>query len=80
MKWLAIILTALFAGAKLAGVIAWSWWLVFCPVLIYYGFWVALIFDSWLIFLILWAIGFWVSFKQGFKEGLDEHESSKHED
>lgn len=39
MQWLAIILTALFVAAKLVGLITWSWWLVFLPVLIYTGLW-----------------------------------------
>lgn len=38
MKWLVIILTAMFTGAKLAHVINWSWWLVLLPVWIYMGF------------------------------------------
>lgn len=37
MQWLAIILTALFAAAKLVGLIAWSWWLVFLPAIILVG-------------------------------------------
>lgn len=40
MQWLAIILTALFAAAKLVGLIAWSWWLVFLPAIILAGIWV----------------------------------------
>lgn len=39
MKWLMIILTALFTAAKLVGLITWSWWLVFLPALILVGFW-----------------------------------------
>ena len=39
MQWLAIILTALFVAAKLVGLVAWSWWLVFLPALIYLGIW-----------------------------------------
>ena len=39
MKWLMIILTALFTVAKLVGLITWSWWLVFLPALILVGFW-----------------------------------------
>jgi hypothetical protein len=38
MKWLMIILTAMFVAAKLAGVVNWSWWLVLLPALIYIGF------------------------------------------
>lgn len=40
MQWLAIILTTLFAAAKLVGLISWSWWLVFLPVIILAGIWV----------------------------------------
>lgn len=40
MQWLAIILTALFVAAKLVGLIAWSWWLVFLPAIILAGIWV----------------------------------------
>lgn len=43
MKWLMIVLTALFVMAKLMNVIAWSWWLVLLPVWIYVGF-MALVF------------------------------------
>jgi hypothetical protein len=39
MQWLAIILTALFVAAKLVGLIAWSWWLVFLPAIILVGIW-----------------------------------------
>ena len=39
MKWLVIILTAMFTGAKLAKAISWSWWLVFSPAIIYWGNW-----------------------------------------
>lgn len=37
MKWLAIVLTALFTAAKLAHVVAWSWWLVLLPAIAYVG-------------------------------------------
>lgn len=37
MQWLAIILTAIFTAAKLAGMITWSWWLVFLPAIILAG-------------------------------------------
>lgn len=40
MKWLMIILTAMFVAAKLAGVVNWSWWLVFLPAIILAGIWV----------------------------------------
>ncbi len=35
--------TLIFAILKLAGVIAWSWWLVFAPLLFYVGIVVAII-------------------------------------
>lgn len=35
MNWLAVLLTAIFVVAKLLGIIAWSWWLVFTPAIIY---------------------------------------------
>ena len=34
---LAAFLTALFAILKLLGVITWSWWLVFSPLILVYG-------------------------------------------
>lgn len=49
MKWLAIILTAIFTGAKLAKVISWSWWLVFSPVIIYYGLVIGIVVISLLV-------------------------------
>ncbi|NRN90936.1 hypothetical protein [Lactobacillus helveticus] len=35
MSWLAVLLTVIFMVAKLLGIIAWSWWLVFTPAIIY---------------------------------------------
>lgn len=35
MKWLAILLTLIFAVAKVMGYFPWSWWLVFTPALAY---------------------------------------------
>lgn len=72
MKWLVIILTAMFTGAKLANAISWSWWLVFSPVLIYYGFWIAF----WVIIAI---ISLTWSFIDGFKEEWRK-QRNKHED
>ena len=37
MKWLVIILTAMFTGAKLAKASSWSWWIVLSPAIGYYG-------------------------------------------
>ena len=33
--WLAVLLTVVFVVLKLVGTIAWSWWLVFLPLIIY---------------------------------------------
>ena len=35
---LAAFLTALFAILKILGVISWSWWIVFLPLIAVYGF------------------------------------------
>lgn len=35
MSWLAVLLTVIFVVVKLLGIIAWSWWLVFTPAIIY---------------------------------------------
>lgn len=37
MKFLAIVLTIIFAIARIMGLIGWSWWLVLSPALIYFG-------------------------------------------
>lgn len=37
MKFLAIVLTIIFAVARIMNFITWSWWLVLSPFLIYYG-------------------------------------------
>ena len=34
---LAVFLTALFAVLKLLGVVSWSWWIVFLPLIAVYG-------------------------------------------
>lgn len=39
MKFLAIILTIIFAIARIMGFITWSWWLVLSPALIYCAVW-----------------------------------------
>ncbi len=72
MKWLVIILTGIFTGAKLASAINWSWWIVFSPVLIYYGLWVAL-------FVFVGIFSFVKSFVEGFRKGYKD-ERNKHED
>lgn len=38
MRFLAIVLTIIFAIARIMGLIGWSWWLVLSPALIYFGF------------------------------------------
>ena len=45
IKWLAIILTAIFVMAKMMGIVAWSWLLVFTPAIIYLAF-VGLVFTA----------------------------------
>ena len=37
MKFLAIVLTIIFAVARIMNLITWSWWLVLSPALIYFG-------------------------------------------
>ncbi|WP_164848944.1 hypothetical protein [Lactobacillus johnsonii] len=39
MKFLAIVLTIIFAIARIMGFITWSWWLVLSPALIYCAVW-----------------------------------------
>ena len=69
MKWLVTILTAMFAGAKLAHAISWSWWLVFSPVIIYWG--------GCLVIMILAALVVGVGWLVNYGEDLNKHESSK---
>jgi len=38
--WFVSALTLIFVVAKLLGLINWSWWLVFSPIIISFGFWV----------------------------------------
>lgn len=72
MKWLVIILTAMFTGAKLAKAISWSWWLVFSPVIAYYGLIITFIILAMIVCLVMNMIEI---FKRRFKNA-----SSKHED
>ena len=37
MKFLAIVLTIVFAIARIMNLITWSWWLVLSPALLYFG-------------------------------------------
>lgn len=53
MKWLAIILTVLFVAFKLLGLITWSWWLVFTPVIVY----CAIILVVLIVYVVLKALG-----------------------
>ena len=55
MKWLVIILTAMFTGARLAGAINWDWLLVFSSAIIYVGFY-AVLWTIVLITLIIYGI------------------------
>ncbi len=59
MKWLVIILTAMFTGARLAGAINWDWLLVFSPVIIYVGFY-AVVGIIVLITLIIYGVIYWI--------------------
>ncbi|MBO0473255.1 hypothetical protein JZO86_06015 [Enterococcus ureasiticus] len=43
------ILTIIFVVAKLFGLIAWSWWLVFSPVLVVIVFWILVVIIAMLI-------------------------------
>ena len=72
IRTLIAILTGIFTGAKLAHAISWSWWIVFSPVLIYYGLWVAL-------FVFVGIFSFAKSFVEGFRKGYKD-ERNKHED
>lgn len=38
--WFVSVLTLIFVVAKLLGIVNWSWWLVFSPMIISFGFWV----------------------------------------
>lgn len=52
---LASILTIIFVVAKLFGLVAWSWWIVFSPLLVVFGLIFVILFFA-LIFLIGVAI------------------------
>ena len=69
MKALMIILTAMFTGAQLAGVISWPWWLVMSPVIIYAGGYTALIIFTFLLALIM---SFCESFEESFRNSEKE--------
>ena len=63
MKWLVIILTAMFTGARLAGAINWDWLLVFSPAIIYVGFY-AVLWTIVLIALIIYETVYWIKQRQ----------------
>lgn len=51
LSLLAIVLTAVFVTLKLTAVIAWSWWLVFLPLIIWAG--IVVIFLLFMLLLML---------------------------
>lgn len=53
MKFLVIVLTIIFAIAKIIGFITWSWWLVLSPALIYCAIWLLVLLISIIIVLII---------------------------
>ena len=75
LRWLAIILSAMFAGAKLAGVIAWSWWLVMLPAILVFG--LPIVIAVALFVAMLFAEAYlivrdaWRGFKRGWHEEME---------
>ena len=53
MKFLAIVLTIIFAIARIMGFITWSWWLVLSPALIYCAVWLLVLLISIIVALII---------------------------
>ena len=53
MKFLAIVLTIIFAIARIMGLIAWSWWLVLSPALIYFAVWLLVLLIATIIALVM---------------------------
>ena len=51
--WFVSVLTLIFVVAKLLGIVNWSWWLVFSPMIISFGFWVLILIIITLFYL--WA-------------------------
>lgn len=41
--WFVSALTLIFVVAKLLGIVNWSWWLVFLPLIVSFGFWVLIL-------------------------------------
>lgn len=84
LRFLAVVLTSLFTMAKLAGMVAWSWWLVMMPAIVVFVLPVALfLLVALSVEACLWihdlVKAFWDGFKDGFEEKMND-ESSKHED
>ena len=50
------VLTVVFAGLKLGGVIDWSWWLVLMPTLVGVGFWLVVFLIAMVTIVILDSI------------------------
>lgn len=84
LRFLAVVLTSLFTMAKLAGMVAWSWWLVMLPAIIVFGgpavMVVFLLLIGAIINLALVIKGFNHAAWEGFKEGWNENANSKHDD
>lgn len=51
--WFVSVLTLIFVVAKLLGLINWSWWLVFSPMIISFGFWVLVLII--IAFIYIWS-------------------------
>lgn len=57
MSTLIAILTGIFTGAKLASAISWSWWIVFSPAIVYFG-WIALVIAFIMLIHVLYLLFF----------------------
>ena len=53
IKFLAIVLTIIFAIARIMGLIGWSWWLVLSPALIYCAVWLLVLLITIIIALVM---------------------------
>lgn len=53
MKFLAIVLTIIFAIVRIMGLIGWSWWLVLSPALIYCAVWLLVLLIAIIIALVM---------------------------
>lgn len=51
--WFVSALTLIFVVAKLLGLINWSWWLVFSPMIISFGFWILVLII--IAFIYIWS-------------------------